>query len=74
MKKHPTDTDLDFLRDCTNEELEFLVRLIIDAGGIINHLRGRAEYEENRSEPKKYLNAIIEAIQLYAGDGRMNCI
>ena len=74
MKKHPRDTDLDFLHDCTKEELEFLVRLIIDAGGKTNGLQGKAEYEMNRSDPTKYVNAIIEEIQLYAGDTMMNRI
>ncbi len=74
MKKHPTDTDLDFLHECTKEELEFLVRLIIDAGGKTNGLQSNAEYEMNRSDPTKYVDAIIEEIQLYAGDTVMNSI
>lgn len=74
MKRHPTDTDLDFLHECTKEELEFLVRVIIDAGGMTNGLKGRSAYEMNPSDPTKYVDAIIEEIQLYAGNTVANSL
>lgn len=74
MRKHPNDTDLDFLHTCTKEELEFLVRVIIDAGGKTNGLDKKAGFKMNRSDPTKYVDDIIEEIQLYAGDTIMNRI
>ena len=65
--KHPNDTDLDFLHECTSDELEFLVRLIIDVGGKMNRLEKSAGFKTNPSDPTKYVPEIIEEIQRFAG-------
>ena len=66
--KHPTDTDLDFLHKCNKEELEFLVKLIIEEGGMTNQLKGKRAYSANVADPTKYVDEIIDEIQRYAGN------
>ena len=73
--KHPNDTDLNFLKEkCKKEELEFLVRLIIDVGGMTNKLERKANFKLYHPDHTKYADEIIEEIQLYAGNTAMNCI
>jgi uncharacterized protein YaaW (UPF0174 family) len=66
--KHPNDTDLDFLKHCTKEELEFLVRLIIDAGGKTNQLEDTAAFKLYHPDHTKYVDEIIEEYQKYAAN------
>lgn len=66
--RHPTDTDMDFLAECSNDELEFLVRLIIDVGGKTNQLDNSAAFKMHRPDHQKYVGEIIEEIQRYAGN------
>ena len=66
--KHPNDTDLDFLKECTKEELEFLVRLIIDKGGKTNQLEDKAAYKLYYPDHTKYVDEIIEEYQKYAAN------
>ena len=66
--KRPNDTNLDFLKSCTKEELEFLVRLIIDAGGKTNQLEDKAAFKLYQPDHTKYVDEIIEEYQKYAAN------
>lgn len=72
--KHPKDTDLDFLHQCTACELRFLVQLIIDIGGAQNRLDSSSAFKMNSSDPTKYVDEIIEEIQCFAGDTTANAV
>jgi uncharacterized protein YaaW (UPF0174 family) len=66
--KHPTDEDLEFLKSCSKEELEFLVKLITEKGGRTSQLKEKRAYVANVADPTKYVDEIIEEIQRYAGN------
>lgn len=72
--KHPTDTDLDFLHKCNKEELEFLVKLIIEVGGMTSQLEKKANFKLYHPDHTKYVDEIIEEIQRYAGNTFTNLI
>jgi len=72
--KHPNDTNLDFLKNCTNEELEFLVRLIIDAGGMTNELEKTSAFKLHRPNHVKYVDEIIEDYQKFAANTAVTAV
>lgn len=74
MKRHPKDTDLDFLLSCSNEELEFLVRLIIEVGGKSNSLVDSTNFKLYHGDHKKYAEEIIAELQAYGGHTMCNAV
>lgn len=72
--KHPNDTDMDFLHNCANEDLEFLVRLIVGEGGKTNQLESSANFKLHHPNHTKYVDEIIEEIQRYAGNTAVNLV
>lgn len=74
MKRHPKDTDLDFLLSCSNEELEFLVRLIIEVGGKTNSLVDSTSFKLYHGDHKKYAEEIIAELQAYGGHTMCNAV
>jgi len=62
------DKDLEFLKECTNEELEFLVHLLIDVGGKTCSLDKTANFKLYHPDHIKYVDEIIDEIQRYASN------
>ena len=81
MAKVPNDYELDFLKNCTKEELEPLVGILlgtdekgrIDRGGrISSELEGTSAFKANYPDHTKYVDEIIEEIQKYGGNTIIN--
>lgn len=81
MAKVPGDHDLDFLRQCTKEELEPLVGIIlgtddngnIDRGGrISSELEQSSNFRKHWPDHTKYVDEIIEEIQTFGGNSFAN--
>ncbi len=77
MAKVPNDYELDFLKNCTKEELEPLVGILLgtDEDGCINRggrisseLEGTPAFKANYPDHTKYVDEIIEEIQKYGGN------
>lgn len=83
MAKLPNDYELDFLKDCTKEELEPLVGAILDTddnGNIKRSGRISSELEKTRAfaahfpDHTKYVDEIIEEIQKFGGNTIANAV
>ena len=70
--KHPHDTDLDFLYACPNDELELLVRLVVDAGGRTGRLARTASFRLHHPDHGKYVDELVEELQTFAGNTLAN--
>ena len=54
--------DLDFLVRCTNAELDFLVQIILDKGGLTGYLASSENYKKYHPNHQKYVKEIIDEI------------
>lgn len=66
MEKHPDDFDLDFLYSCTNEELDLLVQILLNA--MTNGLDIDETYKKYNPNHRKYIDAIIADYQTFGGN------
>ena len=55
-------SDLDILNNLSNEELEVIVRLIIDEGGLTEQLTDSDDYKRYKPNHRMYIDAIKEEI------------
>ena len=53
---------LEFLYDCTNEQLDFLVQLITTKGNLSELMTGNTLYRDNAPNHRKYVNLITDEI------------
>ena len=53
---------LEFLYDCTNEQLDLLVQIIITKGDLTEMMTGNKLYEDNKPNHRKYVNLITDEI------------
>lgn len=83
MAKLPNDYELDFLKNCTQEELEPLVGAILgtdDKGNIDRSGRFSSELDKKPTftthfpDHTKYVDEIIEEIQKYGGNSIANAV
>ena len=56
------DSNLKFLRNCTNEELDFLVQIILDKGHLTENLSSYEDYKKYNPDHKKYIGKICDEI------------
>lgn len=70
MERHPDDNELDFLYNCSNEELDPLVKVLLDAA--TNFLDVDANYKAYHPDHSKYVGAIIADLQLFGGNSVVN--
>ena len=56
------DEGLEFLYDCTNKQLDFLVQLILTKGNATEMMTGNKLYEDNKPNHRKYVNLITDEI------------
>ena len=49
---------LDILDSCTDDELQFLVDIILQKGDLTESLTGEDEYKRNKNHPTKYVKYI----------------
>lgn len=66
MKPVPQDRDLDFLKHCTNEELDPLVSILLNAS--TNWLEIDENYKFYKPDHTKYVDAIIADYQTFGGN------
>ncbi|MBO7684257.1 MAG: hypothetical protein J6T51_05995 [Kiritimatiellae bacterium] len=83
MAKLPNDYELDFLKNCTQEELEPLVGAILgtdDKGNIDRSGRFSSELDKKPAftthfpDHTKYVDEIIEELQKYGGNSIVNAV
>ena len=53
---------LEFLYDCTNEQLDFLVQLITTKGNLSELMTGNKLYQDNKPNHRKYVHLITDEI------------
>ena len=61
-------SDLDILNNLSNEELEVIVRLIIDEGGLTEQLTDSDDYKRYKPNHRMYIDAIKEEIIKYGSN------
>jgi len=83
---HPSDTELDFLRECTAEELEPIVGAILGttgegddkaidtSGRLSSELDSTESFKRHYPNHTKYVDEIIAEIQTYGGNAIANSI
>lgn len=70
MERVPGDHDLDFLSECTKEQLDPLVSILLNAA--TNYLDINDDYKRYRPDHTKYVGAIIADFQLFGGNSVAN--
>ena len=70
MECVPGDHDLDFLSECTKEQLDPLVSILLNAA--TNYLDINDDYKRYRPDHTKYVGAIIADFQLFGGNSVAN--
>lgn len=70
MERVSGDHDLDFLFNCTKEELDPLVSILLNAS--TNYLEIDENYKRYNPDHTKYVGAIIADIQLFGGNSFAN--
>lgn len=70
MEKHPEDFDLDFLYSCTNEELDLLVQILLNAA--TNMLDIDEGYKRWKPNHRMYIDSIIADYQTFGGNSIVN--
>lgn len=83
MAKMPNDYELEFLKGCTDEELEPLVGAVLGtddegninlAGRFSSQLNKTTAFKKNYPEHSKYVDELIEEIQRFGGNSFANII
>ena len=64
----------DILDEFSNEELEFLVKLILDKGKETESLSDSERYKKYKPDHKRYVNRIKSELSEFAGDSFMNLL
>ena len=72
MERVPGDYELDFLSECTKEQLDPLVSILLKAA--TNYLDINPDYKRYRPDHTKYVSAIIADFQLFGGNSFANTI
>ena len=57
-----SEEGMEFLYDCTNEQLDFLVQLITTKGNLSELMTGNQLYRDNAPNHRKYVNLITDEI------------
>jgi len=70
MERNPDDFELDFLFDCTKEELDPLVKVLLDAA--TNFLDINPDYKKYKPDHTMYVGPIIADFQLFGGNSVAN--
>ena len=55
---------LDILDSCTDDELQFLVDIILQKGDLTESLTGEDEYKRNKNHPTKYVKYAYKILML----------
>ena len=68
------DEDLKFLANCSNEELDFLVEIILDKGHVTETLSIDDTFKENQPNHLAYIDKIEQEILSFGGNSFKNLI
>ena len=68
------DANLQFLKDCTSEELAPLERALVKEGGATCFLRSSAAYKAHPNDRTKYVGELCHELQLFGGNSIANAL
>lgn len=68
------DDNLQFLKDCTSEELAPLERALVKEGGATCSLRASAAYKAHPNDRTKYVGELCHELQLFGGNSIANAL